>query len=51
MQEEENFIDILLDIEEESLDWFPPLELALGDVNSLIKHYEVRSSHTTSICY
>ena len=31
----------LLDIAKESSDWFPPLEPALGGVNTLIKHYEV----------
>ena len=32
---------ILLDIANESADWFPPLKSALGGVNALIKHYEV----------
>ena len=33
---------ILLDVAKESSDWFPPLKSALGGVNALIKHYEVR---------
>jgi hypothetical protein len=32
---------ILLDIAEESADWFAPLKAVLGGVNALIKHYEV----------
>jgi len=32
---------ILLDVAEDSSNWFPPLKLALGGVNALIKHYEV----------
>jgi len=32
---------ILLDVANESADWFPPLKSALGGVNALIKHYEV----------
>ena len=35
-------VKILLDIAKESSDWFPPLKSALGGVNTLIKHYEVR---------
>jgi hypothetical protein len=35
-------VKILLDIAKESSDWFPPLKSALGGVNALIKHYEVR---------
>ena len=33
--------NILLDVANESSDWFPPLKSALGGVNALIKHYEV----------
>jgi len=36
-------IKILVDVASESSDWFPPLKSALGGVNALIKHYEVRS--------
>lgn len=42
-------VKILLDVAKESSDWFPPLKSALGGVNALIKHYEVRSFHTASI--
>jgi len=36
-----NGAKILLDVVNESADWFPPLKSALGGVNALIKHYEV----------
>ena len=32
---------ILLDVAEESSDWFPPLKSALGGLSALIRHYEV----------
>jgi len=32
---------ILLDVAKDSSNWFPPLKLALGGVDALIKHYEV----------
>ena len=38
-------VKILLDIAKESADWFPPLKSALGGVNALINHYEVRPFH------
>jgi len=46
-----NCIQVLLDIEKKSSNWPLPLKSALGGLNVLIKHYEVRSLHTTSTCH
>jgi len=51
VQEEVNCIEVLLDIEKKSSNRPLPLKSALGGVNALIKHYEVRSFHTTYTCY
>jgi len=46
-------VEMLLDIEMELklLNHPVPFRSALGGVNALIKHYQVRSFHTTSTCY
>jgi len=51
VQKEVNCIEVLLDIEKKSPDRPLPLKSALGGVNALIKHYQVRLFHTTFTCY
>ena len=48
MQRAADGVKILLDVAKEASDVFPPLKSALGGVNALIKHYEVRPFHTAA---
>jgi len=50
MQRAVDGVKILLDIAKETSDWFPPLKSALGGVNALIKHYEVRHFCAVATC-
>ena len=40
---------VLLDVAEESVDWFPPLKSALGGVSALIKSFEVLAERMTVV--
>ena len=40
---------VLLDVAEESANWFPPLKSALGGVSALIKHFEVLVDWMTAV--
>ena len=39
---------VVLDIANQSTDFFPPLKSALGCINTLINHYDVRFYRITS---
>jgi len=47
----ESGVGMLLDIEKKLSNLPVPFRSALNGVDALIKHYEVRSFHTTSTCY